>query len=510
MCAQARSRRRGARAGRAPRGAWRRARPAATPRSCSACISCLRCVFDGDRSVLVGGRRGVVRLHQVDVHRVALGVHRAAKCGSRGHARHSRVGLCYDSRRFVPHLTMTVSANAVTRQRFDIPPAGPGDGESHFPGVDRRARARGRGRARCRARGRRDGGRDRSVAGGRPERDRAQGRGRDDRVQPRQGHRRHRLRRRSGAATRAPPISPTTRFAPRSTRRSRSRATRRRIRAPGSPIRSGSRARWPDLDLYHPWELAGRRRRSRSAAKRKPRRWPSTRASPTAKARRVSRGESEFVYANTHGFSGGYRSSRHHIDCAVIGEADGAMQRDYWYTAARAPRRPAARGRSRPHRRRAHGAPARRAPARHARMPGAVRGARGRPTCIGSFVHAVSGGSLYRKSSFLLDSLGTAGVRAARERSARSRTCCARAAARRSTTKAWRPTPRDVVARRRAAGLFPRQLLRAQARACSRPATPAAATTSSSPGHRRSAGADAADGHAACSSPSSWGRASIR
>src|SRR6478672_11177292 len=50
----------------------------------------------------------------------------------------------------------------------------------------------------------------------------------------------------------------------------------------------------------------------------------------------VARGESEFVYANTLGFLGGYRSSRHHIDCAVIGEDDGAMQRDYWYTAARA------------------------------------------------------------------------------------------------------------------------------------------------------------------------------
>jgi len=44
----------------------------------------------------------------------------------------------------------------------------------------------------------------------------------------------------------------------------------------------------------------------------------------------------EFVYGNTNGFLGGYRSSRHHIDCSVIGEDDGAMQRDYWYTAARA------------------------------------------------------------------------------------------------------------------------------------------------------------------------------
>src|SRR6185295_7175021 len=51
----------------------------------------------------------------------------------------------------------------------------------------------------------------------------------------------------------------------------------------------------------------------------------------------VARGESEFIYANSNGFAGGYRTSRHHIDCAVVGEDDGAMQRDYWYTAARAP-----------------------------------------------------------------------------------------------------------------------------------------------------------------------------
>src|SRR4030095_6774455 len=50
----------------------------------------------------------------------------------------------------------------------------------------------------------------------------------------------------------------------------------------------------------------------------------------------VAWNESEFVYANTNGFAGGYRSTRHHIDCAVIGApGDGAMQRDYWYTAGR-------------------------------------------------------------------------------------------------------------------------------------------------------------------------------
>ena len=93
---------------------------------------------------------------------------------------------------------------------------------------------------------------------------------------------------------------------------------------------------WPDLDLYHPWELSvdaaialGREAEAAALAVD-----PRISNSEGATA---SRGESEFVYANSLGFSGGYRSSRHHIDCAVIGEADGAMQRDYWYTAARAP-----------------------------------------------------------------------------------------------------------------------------------------------------------------------------
>ena len=93
---------------------------------------------------------------------------------------------------------------------------------------------------------------------------------------------------------------------------------------------------WPDLDLYHPWalpvddaiELA---RETEAAALRVDPRISNSEGST------VARGESDFVYANTEGFAGGYRTSRHHIDCSVIAEADGAMQRDYWYTAARAP-----------------------------------------------------------------------------------------------------------------------------------------------------------------------------
>ena len=161
---------------------------------------------------------------------------------------------------------------------------------------------------------------------------------------------------------------------------------------------------WPDLDLYHPWDLSVEAaielgRETEAAA-----RAVDTRIANSEGAT-VARGESEFVYANSLGFAGGYRTSRHHIDCAVIAEADDTMQRDYWYSAARAS---------------GDLAPA----ATIGRIAGerAVRrlGARqlGTMECpvvfeapeaadlISSFVHAVSGGSLYRKSSFLQDSLG--------------------------------------------------------------------------------------------------------
>jgi PmbA protein len=161
---------------------------------------------------------------------------------------------------------------------------------------------------------------------------------------------------------------------------------------------------FPDLDLYHPWDLGvdeaiALGREAEAAALGVDKRLTNTEGAT------VSRGESEFVYANTNGFAGGYRSSRHHIDCSVIGEDAGGMQRDYWYTASRSPAdlEPAARvGRMAGER------TARRLSARKLgtlecpvlfEAPEAV-------DLIGFFVAAVSGGSLYRRSSFLLDSLG--------------------------------------------------------------------------------------------------------
>jgi PmbA protein len=160
----------------------------------------------------------------------------------------------------------------------------------------------------------------------------------------------------------------------------------------------------PDLDLYHPWNLTVEDaillgRETEAAALAVDKRLTNTEGST------VSHGESEFVYANSLGFLGGYRSSRHHIDCAVIGDDDGGMQRDFWYTAARARedlQSPAIVGRI---------AGERTARRLNARGLGTLEcpvlfEAPEAADLIGAYVSAVSGGSLYRRSSFLLDSLG--------------------------------------------------------------------------------------------------------
>ena len=160
----------------------------------------------------------------------------------------------------------------------------------------------------------------------------------------------------------------------------------------------------PDLDLFHPWgvsvedamELA--RACEASALAVDPRITNSEGGSLSSQA-------SHFVYANTLGFSGGYPSSRQSLSCAVIAEEDGAMQRDYWYTTARAAvdmDAPDGVGRRAGERtvRRLNG---RKLSTRQCPVLFEAPIATG---LIASFVSAVSGGHLYRKSSFLLDSLG--------------------------------------------------------------------------------------------------------
>ncbi len=115
--------------------------------------------------------------------------------------------------------------------------------------------------------------------------------------------------------------------------------------------------------------------------------------------------QSHFVAANTRGFMGGYPYSRHTISVAPIAGKGSNMQRDDWYSSTRDPQKlakPEDIGRYAAERALAR-LNARKLDTRKCPVLFEAPLAAG---LLGSFVQAVSGGALYRKSTFLLDSLG--------------------------------------------------------------------------------------------------------
>lgn len=161
---------------------------------------------------------------------------------------------------------------------------------------------------------------------------------------------------------------------------------------------------FPDLDLYHPWlldlentiEIA---RTCEQAAFRTDKRIENSEGAT------VNIHESQFIYANSLGFIGGYPTSRHSISCAVIAGKDHSMQRDYWYSEARAANdllKAEIIGQI---------AAERTVRRLNAQKLGTMQvpvlfEAPVATSLLGHFVGAVSGSSLYRRSSFLLDQLG--------------------------------------------------------------------------------------------------------
>ena len=163
-----------------------------------------------------------------------------------------------------------------------------------------------------------------------------------------------------------------------------------------------------DLDLFHPWLLdpmqaANIARRCEAAAMSTDRRITNSEGAG------VSAQQSHFFAGNSRGFRGGYASSRHSLSVAPIaslpGRSGNDMQRDAWYSSMRAPEdlaKPEAVGRY----------AAERALSRLQSRKVA--------TCetpvlfestvalglLGAYVQGTTGGALYRKASFLVDSLG--------------------------------------------------------------------------------------------------------
>jgi PmbA protein len=173
---------------------------------------------------------------------------------------------------------------------------------------------------------------------------------------------------------------------------------------PENELLAGCEQGFADLDLYHPWllsieaatELARRCEHAAFAVS------PQVSNSEGAS---VSIQEGQFIAANSLGFIGGCPSSRHYLSCSVIAGKGDAMQRDDWYSTARDARQMASPETVGDY-------AARRALSRlcprkiKTRKAPVLFEAPLAAALIASFVHAASGGSLYRKTSFLADSLG--------------------------------------------------------------------------------------------------------
>jgi PmbA protein len=162
-----------------------------------------------------------------------------------------------------------------------------------------------------------------------------------------------------------------------------------------------------DLDLFHPWALTSEAA-AQLALECEAAALKTSRRITNSEGAAVSAQQSHFFSAHTHGFRGGYASSRHSISVAPIASLPGRnaeMQRDAWYSSMRDASELASP----------------QAVGRYAAERALSRlGSRKIATTecpvlfestvaaglLGGFVQAVSGGALYRKSSFLLDSLG--------------------------------------------------------------------------------------------------------
>lgn len=174
---------------------------------------------------------------------------------------------------------------------------------------------------------------------------------------------------------------------------------------PAAGLADGSRmaTQFPDFDLWHPWAIdtvdaieLGQQIESAGRAHT---------GVTNSDGASVQMGESLSVYANSHGFIGRERGTRHSLSLSLIAGDEAGMQRDYWYDSVRsaddfmsarelgdkAAERTLAR------------LGARRLSTRQSAVLFSPEVARG---LIGHLIGAVSGGALYRHASFLLDHAG--------------------------------------------------------------------------------------------------------
>jgi PmbA protein len=162
----------------------------------------------------------------------------------------------------------------------------------------------------------------------------------------------------------------------------------------------------PDLDLYHPWAIEPPEA-IELAIEGEAAALDADERITNSEGASLSSNSGCRVYGNTHGFLAGYRSSQHSLSCAVLASEGAGMERDFDYTVARDPGElasPAAVGRE----------AAQRAIARlgarklDTAITPVLFPARLARSLFGHFLGAISGGSLYRKASFIPRGLASA------------------------------------------------------------------------------------------------------
>jgi PmbA protein len=171
----------------------------------------------------------------------------------------------------------------------------------------------------------------------------------------------------------------------------------------GLPEKELLATEFSDLDLNHPWDL----RADEAIAL-------AIECENAARSYHAEISNSEGASVNTHqgirvmgntlGFLQGYASTRHSLSCSVLAQRGDSMQRDYWYTVARDANNleSAANVGIKAAERTLQRLQARSLSTRQCPVMYAAEVASG---LLGSFIAAISGGNLYRKSSFLLDAL---------------------------------------------------------------------------------------------------------
>jgi PmbA protein len=172
----------------------------------------------------------------------------------------------------------------------------------------------------------------------------------------------------------------------------------------GLPEPTALATAFPDLALCHPWMINAEQAKALAIECEQAARdfHPDISNSEGAT---VNTHQGISVFGNSLGFIQGYDSTRHSLSCSVLGQRGESMQRDYWYSVAR----DAAQLESASEiGRKAGERTVKRLGARNlsTRQCPVLFSAEVAGGLIGAFVGAISGGNLYRKTSFLLDSLG--------------------------------------------------------------------------------------------------------